>query len=391
MQFPFAERMQGVTGSAIREIFKLAGQQDIISFAGGLPSPASLPAEELADVSADVLRKDGSRVLQYGATEGWASLRESVCEVVKDRGIADAQLENVTILTGSSQGIELATKLFINPGDVVLCEAPTFLGALQTFYSYEANVIGINMQDDGMDMDMLEQKIIECKPRLIYTIPTFQNPAGVTMSLAKRQRMAKLAEKYNVLVVEDDPYRDLRYAGEALPCIKSFDKAGMVLHLMSFSKTISPGLRVGAAIGNKDILRKLTVAKQGMDTHTSNLSQAVVDAYIRSGRYMQHIQEVVPAYRVQLSTMLSALESYPGGTRYTRPEGGLFVWLTLPEGIDAEPLLQQAIERKVAFIPGTHFYPGGGHENTLRLNFSASSPEQITEGMERLKQLIFEV
>lgn len=387
MQNHLATRMDGLNGSAIREIFKLLSDPSIISFAGGNPSVKSFPTEEMAALSAQLLRDKGDVLLQYGTTEGYAPLRESLLEVLAERNIQTTP-DHIITLTGSSQGIELFTKVLINPGDVILCESPTFLGALQTFATYQAKVIGIPMDENGMDVDVLEQQIRACHPKFIYTIPTYQNPTGTKMSLERRQKIAALAEQYDVLVLEDDPYGSLRYEGDALPSIKSFDTTGHVVHLISFSKTVSPGLRVGAAIGDASLLRPMTVAKQGMDTHTNNLAQAMVDAYIRSGRYFEHVQEILPGYREQLRTMLEGFSHFPESCTHTVPQGGLFVWAELPEGVDTLPLLQTAVAHKVAYIPGTHFYPDGGHANTLRLNFSASEPDRIAQGMKILGDLL---
>ena len=389
MEYQFAERMEKLTGSAIREIFKLLGQPGIISFAGGMPSKQSFPVEEIAQIAQELIERNGTSILQYGNTEGWDPLRESVREIVKARGI-EAKMENILTLTGSSQGIELFTKLMINPGDTILCEAPSFLGALQTFASYQANVVGVRMDEDGMILEDLEEKILQHKPKFLYTIPTFQNPMGVSLSNARRQRVAELTAQYGVMVLEDDPYCDLRYEGEVQPSIKSFDAADNVVHLLSFSKTVSPGLRVGAAIGNAQVIRKMVIAKQGMDTHTANLSQAIVDAYIRSGRYQEHIQEILPDYRDQRDAMLGRIREFPSGLKYTQPKGGLFIWAELPEGINATELLKRAIQQNVAYIPGEHFYAQPGHSNTMRLNFSACPCETIQKGMDILKGVIEE-
>ena len=387
MEYRFAERMEKLTGSAIREIFKLLGQPGIISFAGGMPSQKSFPVEEIAQISQELIESNGVAILQYGNTEGWDPLRESVRQIIQGRGI-EAKMENILTLTGSSQGIELFTKLMINPGDTILCEAPSFLGALQTFASYQANVVGVQMDEDGMILEDLEEKIKLHTPKFLYTIPTFQNPMGVSLSNARRQRVAELTARYGVMVLEDDPYCDLRYEGEAQPSIKSFDDADNVIHLLSFSKTISPGLRVGAAIGNPQVIRKMAIAKQGMDTHTSNLSQAIVDAYIRSGRYQEHIREILPDYRDQRDAMLGRIREFPSGVTYTQPKGGLFIWAELPEAVNATELLKQAVEHNVAYIPGEHFYAQPGHSNTMRLNFSACPCETIQRGMDILKGVI---
>jgi 2-aminoadipate transaminase len=264
------------------------------------------------------------------------------------------------------------------------------LGALQTFKSYQANIVGIEMDDDGVNIEALEAAMAAHKPKFFYTIPTFQNPTGCTMGLEKRQKVYALAKHYGTLILEDDPYGSVRFYGEPLPAIASFDTDGRVMHLNSFSKTVSPGLRVGAAVGQADILRAMVINKQGVDTHTSNLSQAVVDAYIRGGHYFKHIQEMLPPYRAQLSAMLDGFAHFPEGTRHTKPEGGLFVWCELPEGFNTVELMPKAIERKVAFVPGTYFFPEGEHLNTLRLNFSACEPDLIEVGMKRLGSLLCE-
>ena len=385
----FATRMNSLSGTAISDILKMTASPDIISFAGGLPSAGSFPSLVLADLSARLIREKGSAILQYGVTEGWAPLRESVIEVAEQRGI-QCGVENVLILTGSSQGIELFTKVMINPGDVILCEKPTFLGALQIFASYQADVIGIEMDDDGVDTSMLEQAMAKYKPKFFYTVSTFQNPTGCTMSLEKRKKVVELANRYDTYVLEDDPYGSLRYYGQALPAIASFDTQGRIVHLLSFSKTVSPGLRVGAAIASPQILAAMAVNKQGADTHTSNLSQAVVDAYIREGHYFTHIEQILPPYREQLKAMMDAFAYFPTGIKHTNPDGGLFVWCELPYGIDTKELAVKAAEQKVAYVPGTFFYPEGGHSNTMRLNFSASEPSRIEEGMRRLGKLLRE-
>ncbi len=389
MHAKFATRMNSLSGSAIREILKMMVDPEIISFGGGMPSPKSFPTNTIAELSSALIEQQGTAVLQYGTTEGWAPLREVMAEVMKPRGI-ECTRENVLILTGSSQGIELFTKVMINPGDVVLCEAPTFLGALQTFTSYQARIVGVELEDDGVDIRALERAMQEYKPKFFYTVSTFQNPTGCTMSMDKRRRVVELANKYDTLILEDDPYGSLRYSGEALPAIASMDTQGRVMHLNSFSKTISPGLRVGAAIGNPEILRAMVINKQGADTHTSNLSQAVVDAYIRGGHYFKHIEEMIPSYRAQLQAMLDAFSYFPEGTSHTMPEGGLFVWCELPKALDAQELAAMAVQRKVAYVPGVFFYPEGGHKNTIRLNFSACEPERIEEGMKRLGTLFCE-
>ena len=291
-------------------------------------------------------------------------------------------------VTGSTQAMDLLCKALINPGDVILVENPSFLGNLQCMHLYEAKLVPVESDGHGLIPEKVEEAMERYYPKMLYVIPTFQNPTGKTLSLERRRPIAELAAKYGVVVAEDDPYRDLRYAGEALPSIKSFDREGWVVFLGSFSKIISPGLRVGFMAGDARILRKCTIGKQSADVHTANLNQAIVDQFLRQNLLPVHIASICGSYREQLSAMLEELRAFPEGTRYTRPEGGLFVWVELPSGIDAKELLEQAVARHVAYVPGTHFFCDGGHENTLRLNFSNSTIPQIHEGMAILRELI---
>ncbi|MBQ9211839.1 MAG: PLP-dependent aminotransferase family protein [Clostridia bacterium] len=382
----YASRFDHVSGSAIREIFKVIAQPGMISFAGGNPSLAALPDDIVAPIAKQVLQDNGKAILQYGATEGYPAFVESLRAYVKSH----LQLDPPSVLpvTGSTQAMDLLCKALINPGDRIIVENPSFLGNLQCMKLYEAELVPVNSDEEGLDPDHLERLIQETKPKLIYTIPTFQNPTGRTLSLPRRKRVAELANQYGVVVAEDDPYRDLRYRGQELPTIKSFDENGWVVFLGSFSKVISPGLRVGYMAGDAGILRKCTIGKQSSDVHTANLSQAIVDQFLRQDLLTDHIRRISADYAQQCDAMLSHLASFPAGVSYTRPEGGLFIWVELPEGLNAKELLNQAIEQKVAFVPGTHFFADGGHENTLRLNFSGSTLAQIDQGMSILKDLI---
>ncbi len=381
----FAHRFDTVSGSAIREIFKVIAQPGMISFAGGNPSPSALPDTVVSDLAVQVLRDNGKAILQYGATEGYAPFLESL------KVFAEAQLKTsvpaVLPVTGSTQAMDLLCKALIDPGDVILVENPSFLGNLQCMKLYEARLIPVESDENGLLPEDLEEKIRAYHPKMLYTIPTFQNPTGKTLSADRRQKVAELASRYGMVVAEDDPYRDLRYEGEPLPAIKSFDQEGWVVFLGSFSKIISPGLRVGYIAGDAGIIRKCTVGKQSTDVHTANLTQAIVDQFLRQNLLPDHIASICRGYGAQLRAMLGHLAAFPEGVRYTRPQGGLFVWAELPDGLNAKELLNRAIEQKVAFVPGTHFFVGGGHENTLRLNFSNSTPEQIDTGMTILRQL----
>ncbi len=388
MSYGIADRMVPLTGSAIREIFKLLDDPDIISFAGGVPNPDAFADGQIARIAQELLLSEGKALLQYGITEGYRPFRETAMGLMKARGIA-CSLEQVIATSGATQGIDTACKTLLNEGDAILVESPTFLGALQTFNSYEAMIVPVGMDEDGVILEDAEDKMRRYHPKFFYVVPNFQNPTGRTLSLERRRKLVELAGKYGVMILEDDPYGDLRYAGQALPPVKSFDEEGGVIYLMSFSKTISPGLRVGAAVAPQPVIAKMTVAKQCADTHTPNLTQAIVDRYVREGLLNENLPRALQSYSLQLRAMLGAMEAhFPETARFTRPEGGLFVWCTLPEGVDALELLKEAVIEKVAFIPGTHFYDGGGHENTLRLNFSATGPARIEKGIETLGRVI---
>ena len=382
----FARRFDGVSGSAIREIFKMIAKPGMISFAGGNPALSALPDETVARIAREVLEQDGKRILQYGATEGYPPFLESLMAYVKAQLGCD--IPAVLPVTGSTQAMDLLCKALINPGDVILVENPSFLGNLQCMHLYEAQLVPVESDEHGLIPEKVEEAMERYHPKMLYVIPTFQNPTGKTLSLERRRPIAELAAKYGVVVADDDPYRDLRYTGEALPSIKSFDREGWVVFLGSFSKIISPGLRIGFMAGDPRILRKCTIGKQSSDVHTANLNQAIVDRFLRENLLPAHIASICGSYREQLGAMLEELRAFPEGTRYTRPEGGLFVWVELPSGIDAKELLEQAVARHVAYVPGTHFFCDGGHENTLRLNFSNSTIPQIHEGMAVLRELI---
>ncbi len=386
----FAERFDGISGSAIREIFKLLARPGMISFAGGNPANDALPDAACAELAREALLCDGKRILQYGATEGYPPFLESLCDYINAKGDFEVSKDTLLPITGSTSGMDLICKAMLNPGDAVLVESPTFLGNMQILKLYQARLVPVESDDNGIMLDALEEAAKREHPKLLYIIPTFQNPSGRTLSADRRKPIAELAEKYGFLVVEDDPYRDLRYTGEDIAPIKSHDKEGYVAYMGSFSKIISPGLRVGYMAAQADILRKCTIGKQGSDLHTPNLNQAIVELYLRKKMLEPHIASILPSYKSKLELMLKALEGFPEGTVYAKPEGGLFIFVSLPESINATEMLNYAVERGVAYVPGTHFYPEGGHHNTFRLNFSNSSPEQITQGMEILRSLIAE-
>ncbi len=385
----FADRFEGITGSAIREILKLLGKPGMISFGGGNPASSALEEDVIAELAQRVLARDGKAILQYGTTEGYAPLKQALCDWLAPLGFRPAP-EEVLPVTGSTQGIDLVAKAVINPGDVVLVENPSYLGTLQALRLYQAKLVPVPTDAGGIVLEALEAQIKAHKPKMLYVIPTFQNPTGITLAADRRAPIAEMAAKYGVLVLEDDPYRDLRYAGEPLPAIKSYDTEGWVAHLSSFSKIISPGLRCGALTCRPDLLRKAVIGKQSTDVHTSSLTQAIVAEYLADGLLPAHIAAICKSYGAQMRAMQEHLTRFPEGTRYTRPQGGLFLWVQLPGGLDAEALLRSAIDRNVAFVPGTHFFCEGGHTDTLRLNFSNSTLEQIDTGMDTLRTVIEE-
>ena len=379
-----ARRMSRVQASAIRELLKLTERPEVLSFAGGLPAPEAFPVEAMARAHADVLAHDGAAALQYGATEGFGPLREWVAARMTQRGLP-AAAANVLITAGSQQGIDLAGKALIDPGDVVVVEEPSYLAALQSFSTYEAQFAVVGSDDDGMRVDQLEETLRTTRVKLIYLVPNFQNPRGTTLSLERRARLARLAAEHDVAVLEDDPYAELRYSGAPLPPVAGLEPEATVLHLGSFSKTLAPGLRLGFAVADERIIRALTIAKQAADLHTGVLSQRAVSRLLETFDYDAHLRRLRQLYGERLATMLASLErSFPEGARWTRPEGGLFVWARLPHGLDAEALLSAAMREHVAFVPGAPFYPHLPQRDTLRLNFSNRPPELIAEGMARL-------
>ncbi len=385
-----ASQMQTLSGSAIREIFHLLSKPGMISFAGGNPAASALEPDVISELGQKALEKHGWMLLQYGATEGFAPLRESIVSFVKRAGVV-TKPSRVFPTQGSQQAMDLLCKALINPGDVVLVESPTFLGALHTLRTYRADLKALETDEGGVIVDAAEEAIRRYRPKLMYVIPTFQNPTGRTLAFERREKLADLAAKYGVVLAEDDPYRDVRFSGTPLPSIKSFDKEGWVVYLGSFSKVIAPGLRVGyAVVDNEDLLKKMIIGKQATDVHSPLLSQAIVDGYLRSGRMEDHLASISQDYKARLDVMLDRLDKLPPSVTHTRPEGGLFVWAQLPEGVNALEMLTKAVERNVAYVPGTHFYFNGGHLNTMRLNFSNGQFSDVAEGMERLTSVILE-
>ena len=395
----FAQRTQRITASMIRELLKLTEQPDVISFAGGLPAPEVFPVEEIRAATERVLKDNGTTALQYTTTEGYRPLRELLVRHMSRYGVKVGP-ENVLITSGSQQALDLIGKLLINPGDRVLTEAPTYLGALQAFNAYQADYLSVPIDDDGMDMDALEVQL-RGGPKFVYALPNFQNPTGVTMSLPRRRQLVERASALGIPIVEDDPYGQLLYEGEHLPSLVSLDAethgcangektfTGNVLYLSTLSKTLAPGLRVAWVVAPEVVISKLVQIKQGADLHTSTFCQYVAYEVARGGFLDRHVKVIRRIYGERRNAMLRALDRYaPPGVRWTKPAGGLFLWATLPEGFDTVKLLDEAIAEKVAFVPGAAFYPTGGGERTMRLNFSYAAPDVIDEGIQRLCRVI---
>jgi 2-aminoadipate transaminase len=395
----FAQRTQRMTGSMIRELLKLTEQPDMISFAGGMPAPELFPLDEVRAAAERILRDSGRQALQYSTTEGYRPLREMIARHTSRFGL-HVTSDNVLITSGSQQALDLLGKILINPGDRIIVEAPTYLGALQAWNTYGAEYVPVPVDEGGMQIAALEAAL-RTGPKFIYVLPNFQNPAGVTLRGDRRRRLVALADRYGVPIVEDDPYGQLRFEGTPQPPLVVLDGRdretgnfcyrGNVIYLSTFSKILAPGLRLAWVIAPPEVIDKLVQAKQGGDLNTALLNQMLVYEVAQGGFLDRHISRLCQVYRERRDTMLRALaEHFPAGVQWTRPEGGLFLWITLPEDMDASLLLQEALRRKVAFVPGAAFYAGGGGANTLRLNFSYSAPEQINAGIARLGQVVQE-
>ena len=392
----FAQRTQRMKSSAIRELLKLTEDPEIISFAGGLPAPEVFPVEEFVEACTKVLRENGPTALQYGATEGYTPLLEMIARHTSRLGI-EVTPANIMITSGSQQALDLLGKIFINHGDRVLVESPTYLGALQAWNIYGAEYVTTRSDNDGIVTDELEAAL-RTGPKFIYVLPNFQNPTGVTIPLDRRMKIIELADHYGVPIVEDDPYGQLRFEGENIPAIEVLDSqkhhngqcySGNVIYLSTFSKTLAPGIRLAYVIAPPEVIRKLVMAKQGADLHTATFNQMVAYEVSRGGFLDRHIQHIREVYHYRRDVMCDSLTGEMAeGVQWTHPQGGLFLWVTLPETMNSIELFKEAVKRKVAFVPGESFYPCGGGHNTMRLNFSNATPEKINEGISRLAEVI---
>ena len=379
----FAERTEQMMGSIIRDLLKLALQPDIISFAGGMPASELFLIREFEEACHYVLSHDGVRALQYGTTEGYPPLKQYLVEKMQKYDVA-AEQENILIITGSQQALDLIGKIFVNPGDVILTEGPTFLGALQSFRAYQPRFVTVPLDEDGIRTDKLEEVLERHPVKFMYVLPNFHNPAGVTMTLERRLKLVELAARYGVFIVEDDPYGELRFEGEDITPLVALHKEN-VLYLSTFSKTLSPGIRLGWIVAPSKIIAKLVQAKQGSDLHTSTFIQMVANDICQRGILRSHVKTIRDVYRERRDAMLAAMEKhFPPDVTWTRPEGGLFLWVQLPEHVDTTEFLNVALQEKVAFVPGRVFYPDEGGKNAMRLTFATASPEKIEEGIKRL-------
>ena len=387
MDYTISNRMSALRGSAIREIFKYAADPDVISLAGGNPNPELFPNEALSDIAAEILREQPVTALQYGITEGYTPLREAIRERLARVENIGSENDDLIVVSGGQQGIELATKCLVNEGDTVIVELPSFIGATNAFRSYGAHLVGVPVKEDGMDLDALEKALAENNNvRFIYTIPTFQNPMGVTMSLEKRKKLYEIAKKNGVLILEDNPYGELTFNGVKTPTIKSMDTEGIVMYSGSFSKILAPGLRLGFMCAPRPIIQKMVIAKQVSDVHTPMLPQLLATEYMKRYDLDALILKMRENYAHKCKTMLDAMEQYfPADVTYTRPGGGLFIWCDLGHGLDTFALSKKAIEQKVVYVPGNTFMVDMDQPtSTLRLNYSTMSDEKIVEGIRRL-------
>ena len=390
MRMKFAKRIDSLRASDIREILKITQRAEVISFAGGLPAPELFPVEEMKEISRLLMEESGRVALQYSTTEGYEPLRQKIAARIGRKFHTQASAEEVMITSGSQQALDFTGKLFLDAGDVVLCESPTYLAAISAFRAYQPEFIAVPTDDDGMIIEELERILATTgNVKLVYVIPDFQNPTGRTWSLDRRRRFIETVSRYGVAVLEDNPYGELRFEGEILPSIKSMDRAGLVIGTGTFSKTFCPGMRIGWLVAAPPVIEKYVLIKQGADLCTSLRNQMEIDLFMDRFDFEGNLARLTELYRQRRNAMVAALETMmPAGVSFTRPQGGLFLWVTLPERIKALELLKRCLDQNVAFVPGDSFFPNGGVENTLRLNYSNMPEERIREGIARLAAAI---
>lgn len=390
MDYKFSDRISSLQPSAIREILKATSDPSVIPFAAGNPDVAAFPIEEVKEISKRIFDEMPVTALQYGITEGYAPLRETIGNYVKKSKNIGKDFDSVIITSGATQIMDLTTKVFCNFGDTVICESPSFIGSLNCFRSYGCKLKGVPVEADGMNVEILEEKLKNSENvRFIYTIPNFQNPSGATMSLEKRKKVYELAKKYGVMILEDNPYGDLRVAGEDVPSIKSMDEDGIVIYAGSFSKILAPGIRIGYIVAPSAVIAKMTVGKQAADTHSTMFSQILVDEWMKTTDFEAHIEKIREIYRRKLNLMCGLIDEKLGDfVKYVRPEGGLFVWCELPESIDMLEFVKRCVDNKLAVVPGSAFTVEEGETtNCFRMNFSTPTDEKIIEGMDILEKV----
>lgn len=391
MNYKFSDKVLDLKPSAIREILKFSSQPGVIAFSAGNPAPEAFPSKEIAEISADILDKDPAAALQYSVTEGYVPLRDAVKARLKTQGCFDPERDELIITSGGQQASELSCKTFLNEGDTLVCEAPSFVGCLNAFRSYRSSLKGITLKSDGMDTEELENVLrSDSSVKLIYIIPNFQNPTGLCTSFEKRKAIYELAVKYDVIILEDNPYGEIRFAGENIPSIKTLDRDGRVIYAGSFSKVIAPGMRVGFVSAPKEIIQKIVVCKQVSDVHTNILAQMICHRYITEYDFETHLEDIRKIYRSKCGLMLDCIEkNFAPEVSYTKPEGGLFIWATLPEGCDMNAFCRKAVEEyKVAVVPGNAFMLNeNDRTNSFRMNFSTPTDEQLVRGCEILGKL----
>ena len=391
MNVEFAERLKYITASEIRESLKLLADPEMISFAGGNPDPDTFPVDMLGKITETILARDGGIALQYSATEGFDPLRKKIAERVKTFGI-ETTYDEILITAGSQQALSLTGDVFLNEGDVVVCENPTYFGALNAFKKHCPRIIGVESEQDGMNMEQLEEVLRQERVKVIYVIPDYQNPTGRSWSVEKRKKLVELAEQYGVPVVEDNPYYEINYEpDEKRPSIKHYDRSGNVIFLGSYSKTFCPGLRIGWVNAHPDILNKYVIMKQGADLQTNTLSQRQLNEFLEMTDFEAHVEKTKALYKERRDLMVEMIKKYfPANCKYFIPSGGFFIWVELPEGTDGKAVLQKAIQRKVSYITGMSFYPNEGKKNTIRLSYSTMKNDKIREGMRRLGEVLSE-
>lgn len=389
----YAKRAVHFRASEIRELLAISQKPGVISFAGGLPNPKAFPIEEIREIINKILTEDGAKALQYGPTSGLMEFRREIAKFVSRFSIK-ADINNVLATVGSQQALDIVGRLFLDENDVVIVGLPTYLGAINAFVAYGPKLVGVPLDENGINVDLLEGKIKELKSRgekikIIYTVPTFQNPAGVELSEDRRKRMIEIAEKYDLLVVEDEPYSMLRFEGKMLKPIKHYDKEGRVIYMATFSKILSPGIRLAYVIASEEIARKMIIAKQSMDLCTPTFTQIIAYHYIKNGYIEKHIPKIIEMYRRKRDIMLESMEKYfPEECKWTKPRGGMFLWAELPKKINTKEMFDEAIKEKVAYVHGRAFHVDGSGENTMRLNFTNPADDAIEEGIKRLAEVI---